>query len=141
MLGRSVRDPHGVEGGGEAPGLGLLDLVTALQPGKTTQLVRVTDSETGAQLDGYEIHHGATVAGAAAAPTLTGPAGPVGWRSGNVRASYVHGLLEHAAYRDALLGWAGIEPAATPEGLEARLSAIAAHVRAAVDWPRIRCLV
>ncbi|MDX6597287.1 MAG: adenosylcobyric acid synthase [Gaiellales bacterium] len=141
MLGRSVRDPHGVEGGGEAPGLGLLDLVTALQPGKTTQLVRVTDSETGAQLDGYEIHHGATVAGAAAAPTLTGPAGPVGWRSGNVRASYVHGLLEHAAYRDALLGWAGIEPAATPEGLDARLSAIAAHVRCAVDWPRIRSLV
>ena len=63
MLGRTVRDPHGVEGGGEAPGLGLLDLVTELQPGKTTQLVRVTDSETGAQLDGYEIHHGATAAG------------------------------------------------------------------------------
>ena len=64
MLGRAVRDPHGVEGGGEAPGLGLLDLVTELQAGKTTQLVRVTDSETGAQLDGYEIHHGATAAGA-----------------------------------------------------------------------------
>jgi adenosylcobyric acid synthase len=141
ILGRSVRDPHGVEGGGEAPGLGLLDLVTELQPGKTTRLVRVTDSETGAQLDGYEIHHGETVAGAAAAPTLTGPAGPVGWRSGNVRASYVHGLLEHAAYRDALLGWAGVEPVATPESLDARLSAIAGHVRAAVDWPRIRSLV
>ena len=136
-----MRDPHGVEGGGEAPGLGLLDLVTELQEGKTTQLVRVTDSETGAQLDGYEIHHGATAAGPTATPTLSGPAGPVGWRSGNVRASYVHGLLEHAAYRDALLGWAGIEPAATPEGLDARLSAIAAHVRAAVDWPRIRSLV
>ena len=66
MLGRSVRDPARVEGGGEAPGLGLLDLVTELQPGKTTRLVRVTDSETGTQLDGYEIHHGATVAGAAA---------------------------------------------------------------------------
>jgi adenosylcobyric acid synthase len=141
ILGRSVRDPHGVEGGGEAPGLGLLDLATELQPGKTTQLVRVTDSETGAQLDGYEIHHGATVAGAAAEPTLMGAAGPVGWRSGNVRASYVHGLLEHAAYRDALLVQAGIPPMATPEGLDARLSAIAGHVRAAVDWPRIRSLV
>jgi adenosylcobyric acid synthase len=141
ILGRSVRDPGGVEGGGEAPGLGLLDLVTELQPGKTTQLVRVTDSETGAELDGYEIHHGETVAGAAAAPTLTGPAGAVGWRSGNVRASYVHGLLEHAAYRDALLGWAGIEAVATPESLDARLSAIAGQVRAAVDWPRIRSLV
>ena len=49
MLGRSVRDPHGVEGGGEADGLGLLDLVTELQAGKTTRLVRVADGETGAQ--------------------------------------------------------------------------------------------
>lgn len=141
ILGRTVRDPHGVEGGGEAPGLGLLDLVTELQQGKTTQLVRVTDSETSAELDGYEIHHGATTAGPGATPTLNGSAGPVGWRTDNVRASYVHGLLEHAAYRDALLGWAGIEPVATPEGLDARLSAIAGHVRAAVDWPRIRSLV
>jgi adenosylcobyric acid synthase len=141
MLGRTVRDPHGVEGGGEAAGLGLLDLVTELQAGKTTRRVRVADSETGAALDGYEIHHGATVAGATATATLSGPDGPLGWRSGNVRASYVHGLLEHAGYRDAFLARAGIEPAATPEGLDARLSAIAAAVRAAVDWPRIRALV
>jgi adenosylcobyric acid synthase len=141
MLGRAVRDPHGIEGGGEAAGLGLLDLVTELQAGKTTRLVEVGDSETGAQMEGYEIHHGATAAGPAATPILNGPEGPLGWRTGNVRASYVHGLLEHAAYRDALLGWAGIEPAATPEGLDARLSAIAARVREAVDWPRIRALV
>jgi adenosylcobyric acid synthase len=141
MLGRTVRDPHGVEGGGEAAGLGLLDLVTELQAGKTTRRVRVADSETGAALDGYEIHHGATAAGATATATLSGPDGPLGWRSGNVRASYVHGLLEHAGYRDAFLARAGIEPAATPEGLDARLSAIAAAVREAVDWPRIRALV
>jgi adenosylcobyric acid synthase len=141
MLGRTVRDPHGVEGGGEAAGLGLLDLVTEMAPAKTTRLVRVTDGETGAQLDGYEIHHGATTAGAGATPTLSGPDGPLGWRAGNVRASYVHGLLEHAGYRDALLARAGIAPGATPESLDARLSAIAGHVRAAVDWPRIRALV
>jgi adenosylcobyric acid synthase len=140
MLGRTVRDPHGVEGGGEAAGLGLLDLVTELQAGKTTRRVALTDSESGGQLDGYEIHHGATTAGVSATPTLNGPDGPLGWRTGNVRASYVHGLLEHAAYRDALLAWAGIAPIATPEGLDARLSAIAARVREAVDWPRIRAL-
>ena len=66
----------GVEGGGEAHGLGLLDLVTELRAGKTTRRVRVADSETGAQLDGYEIHHGATVAGATATPTLSGPGRP-----------------------------------------------------------------
>ena len=141
MLGRTVRDPLGIEGGGEAPGLGLLDLVTELREVKTTRRVRVTDSETGAQLDGYEIHHGATTAGATATPTLSGPDGPLGWRTGNVRASYVHGLLEGAGYRDALLARAGVSSSLTPEGLDARLSAIAAQVRAAVDWPRIRALV
>jgi adenosylcobyric acid synthase len=115
--------------------------VTELQAGKTTRLVQVADSETGAQIEGYEIHHGATTAGPTATPTLNGPEGPLGWRTGNVRASYVHGLLEHAAYRDALLAWAGIAPGATPEGLDARLSAIAARVRDSVDWPRIRALV
>lgn len=141
MLGTSVRDPEGVEGGGEAEGLGLLELVTELRAGKTTRRVRVADSETGTELEGYEIHHGATVAGATAIPTLTGPDGLLGWRSGNVRASYVHGLLEHPSYRDALLVRAGIAPGPTAESLDARLSAIAARVRAAVDWPRIRALV
>ena len=85
----------------------------------------MTDSETGAQLDGYEIHHGATTAGPDRTPTLTGPDGPLGWRSGNVRASYVHGLLEHAGYRDALLGARRHPAVGTPERLDARLSAIA----------------
>jgi adenosylcobyric acid synthase len=141
MLGRSVRDPGGIESGGESNGLGLLDLVTELREGKTTRLVRVADRETGAELDGYEIHHGATAAGPAAIPVLDGPDGPLGWRSGNVRASYVHGLLEHAAYRDALLVGAGIAPGPMAESLDARLSAIASRVREAVDWPRIRALV
>ena len=141
MLGRIVRDPLGIEGGGEAPGLGLLDLATELRAGKTTRLVRVADSETGAEADGYEIHHGATAAGPSALPTLAGPDGTVGWRTGNVRASYVHGLFEHAGYRDAFLVRAGIAPGGSPESLDARLSAIAARVRAALDWPRVRALV
>jgi adenosylcobyric acid synthase len=141
ILGRTVRDPLGIEGGGEAAGLGLLDLVTELREAKTTRRVHVTDSETGAQLDGYEIHHGATTAGASAIVTLRGPDGPLGWRTGNVRASYVHGLLEGAGYRDALLARAGVSPAPAPDGLDARLDAIAAQVRAAVDWPRILALV
>ena len=141
MLGTAVRDPHGIEGGGEAAGLGLLDLVTEMAPEKTTRLVRVTDDESGAELDGYEIHHGATTAGPGATATVMGPDGPLGWRSGNVRAVYAHGLLEGASYRDALLVRAGIAPGAAPEGLDERLSAIAARVRDAVDWPRIRSLV
>jgi adenosylcobyric acid synthase len=141
IVGRSVRDPHAVEGGGEAPGLGLLDLETELQRGKTTRLVQVADAETGARMDGYEIHHGATSAGPGTTAVLNGPDGPVGWRSGNVRASYVHGLLEHAGYRDGLLARAGIAPGGSAASLDARLDAIAGHVREAVDWPRVRALV
>jgi hypothetical protein len=40
-----------------------------------------------------------------------------------------------------MLARAGIAPGATPEGLDARLSAIAARVRESVDWPRIRALI
>ena len=58
-----------------------------------------------------------------------------------MRASYVHGLLEGAGYRDALLARAGATPALAPDGLDARLGAVAAQVRAAVDWPRILALV
>jgi adenosylcobyric acid synthase len=140
MLGRTVRDPLGVEGGGEAAGLGLLDLVTELREDKTTRLVRIADGETGAQIDGYEIHHGATAAGPTATPVLAGLDGPVGWRAGNVRASYVHGLLEDAGYRDAFLVRAGIAPGTSPASLDARLSAIATQVREALDWPRVRAL-
>ena len=51
MLGRTIRDPEGVEGvpGAEAPGLGLLEASTTFQRDKVLRL-----HETGA----YEIHHG-----------------------------------------------------------------------------------
>ena len=77
MLGRTVRDPLGIEGGGEAPGLGLLDLVTELQPGKTTRLVqrdRQRDGRAARRLRDPPRRHDR--AGASATPTLTGPGRP-----------------------------------------------------------------
>ncbi|BDP40085.1 cobyric acid synthase [Deinococcus aetherius] len=136
MLGHTVGDPHGVEGGGEVPGLGLLDLSTEFASEKTTLLTTLTDAETGLRLSGYEIHHGRTVAG----PGVQELAPGLLWRSGNVRGTYLHGLLENPAYLERFLGWASLTPPRALDSLDARLDAIAARVKASLDWPLIQRL-
>jgi len=69
MLGRTIRDPDGLEGPpGETPGLGLLDLITTMSPDK--RLTRVTGRHlaTGEPISGYEIHLGRTEGPARAQP-------------------------------------------------------------------------
>lgn len=133
MLGRVIRDPHGVEGGAhQVPGLGLLDLDTTFAPDKTTTLTTFTDAETGLTVQGYEIHHGQTGAGPGVQTLVPGRL----WRQGNVRGTYLHGLLENPAYLERFLGWAGLRPPAGLDSLDARLDAIAARVGAALD-PRV----
>ncbi len=135
MLGHSVGDPEGIEGGGHAPGqsapgLGLLDLNTVMASEKTTRQTTLSDPETGASLQGYEIHHGVTEAGPDVQTLVPG----LLWRQGNVRGTYLHGLLENPAYLHAFLGWAGLEPPDPLPALDARLDAIAAAVQANLDW-------
>ncbi|MFC3833589.1 MULTISPECIES: cobyric acid synthase [Deinococcus] len=138
MLGVSIRDPHGVEGGGaEVPGLGLLDLHTDFAPDKTTVQTTFTDPETGFTLSGYEIHHGRTVTGPGALALVPG----VLWRQGNVRGTYVHGLLENPAYLERFLSWAGLPVPAGLDSLDARLDAIAARVRESLDWSVIEAML
>ncbi len=137
MLGRTLSDPHGVEGGGDAPGLGLLDLTTTFAADKTTRLSTLTDAETGLTVSGYEIHHGRTRAG----PGVHELAPALLWRAGNVRGTYLHGLLEHPAYLERFLGWAGLTPPAALNSLDARLDAIAARVRTSLDWAFVRGLL
>lgn len=69
ILGRSVLDPERVEGGGSAPGLGLLPQVTVMGRDKILTRVRghFADDFTGPwsclrnqPLEGYEIHQGQT---------------------------------------------------------------------------------
>jgi len=136
MLGHAVTDPLGVEGGGEVPGLGLLDLHTEFAEDKTTLLTTLTDAETRFRLGGYEIHHGRTVSG----PGVQELAPGLLWRSGNVRGTYPHGLLENPAYLERFLGWAGLTPPAELDSLDARLDAISARVRASLDWPLVQQL-
>ena len=134
MLGTAVSDPQGIEGdsaaGQTAPGLSLLDLKTVMERDKTTRQTTLHDPETGAELRGYEIHHGVTEAGSGVQTQVPG----LLWRQGNVRGTYLHGLLENPAYLHAFLGWAGLEAPDPIPALDARLDAIAGAVKANLDW-------
>ena len=136
MLGRELSDPTGVEGT-DATGLGLLDLATSWASEKTTRETELTDPETGIRLRGYEIHHGQTQAGAGVETLVAG----LLWRQGNVRGTYLHGILENPAYLERFLGWAGLPVPARLDSLDARLDAVAAQVKAALDWAFVRGLV
>ena len=116
MLGEALIDPHGIDG--NAPGLGLLPLVTLFEPDKTVRrrrarfgaLAGVWSALSDLELSGYEIHHGRTeehpamaAAGARALPVM--PDG-LAWRNeaGNVLGLYLHGLFEDAGAMQALFG-------------------------------------
>ncbi len=116
MLGTRVVDAAGLEGGvpGDAPGLGLLPLVTQIEAHK--QLVRTRRrldrldgpwaALSGLEVDGYEIHLGRSEALDAALPVaVRDPEGrALGWQRGNVLALYAHGLVENPAVVQALFG-------------------------------------
>jgi adenosylcobyric acid synthase len=105
ILGQALRDPHGVEGG-DIAGLGLLDVTTELARTKITCQRVAHCVEVGA-VEGYEIHHGVTVAGLHARPHLSDG---LGWRQDNVIGVYLHDLFKNTAYRQwwlSSLGWRG----------------------------------
>ncbi|MFG6415588.1 cobyric acid synthase [Roseateles sp. DC23W] len=127
MLGEALIDTHGVDG--NAPGLGLLPLVTAFEPEKllrNTQLqFGATDGPwstlAGVQADGYEIHHGRTQPHAGLPPpqvALRNAAGEaIGWQSGRTLGVYAHGLFEQPAVLQALFGQTGRPLDAVFDGL------------------------
>ncbi|HUI71044.1 MAG TPA: cobyric acid synthase [Spirochaetia bacterium] len=105
LLGRSIRDPGNLEGG-DMDCLGLLDIATTLDPNKTTRQ-RKTRWAHGGSIEGYEIHHGRTIAGPSAQPHLDDE---LGWEQKNVYGVYLHGLFENTEYRGYFLqslGWGG----------------------------------
>ena len=138
MLGRTIADPDGLEGApGEIAGLGLLDVATIMQPRKHLARVTATDIDSGARVDGYEIHLGVT----------TGPDADRGWLrrdgvavgaasgDGRVRGCYLHGLFAGDAFRAAYLARLGATGAPTQygNGVETTLDALADHLAAALD--------
>jgi adenosylcobyric acid synthase len=117
MLGEALIDPHGIDG--NAPGLGLLPLVTVFETGKTVQrttccfdigMAGAWAALAGVQVSGYEIHHGQTqqhpaMAKAGDVARVAMPGG-LAWQNGagNVLGLYLHGLFEDPATLQALFG-------------------------------------
>lgn len=155
LLGERIDDPHGVEGGGSAPGLSLLALSTTLATTKVVRRVRGTATGAGfdapelagAAFRGYEIHAGASDVRSAAFARLSFESdAPPAWdgavgNDGRTAGTYVHGLLDDDAFRHGTIAaWRrlrGLAPAsrwAHHAALrESRLDRWAAHVGAAVD--------
>ena len=115
MLGEALIDPHDIDG--NAPGLGLLPLVTAFEAHKTVRRTTASFGEltgpwaalSGVTVSGYEIHHGQTAQhpamvaqGDIARELIPGLA----WQNaaGNVLGCYLHGLFEDPALLRALFG-------------------------------------
>jgi adenosylcobyric acid synthase len=118
MLGRRIDDPQGVEGPpGRSPGLGLLPVATTLAPRKA--LRQATGAlPCGAAISGYEIHCGHSTPDAGATPfARLADGSDDGARSadGQVAGTYLHGLFDAPAACDALLAWAGLADAASPD--------------------------
>ncbi|MBR5071906.1 MAG: cobyric acid synthase [Oscillospiraceae bacterium] len=90
MLGKTISDPYGTEGGGEIAGMGLLDIDTVFASAKTRtqtegvfpQIGGIFSGLTGLRYRGYEIHMG-----------QSGDSSAV-LRNGNVYGSYIHGIFD-----------------------------------------------
>ena len=98
MLGQTISDPYGTEGGGTLRGLGLLPVETVFQTQKTR--TRVTASGCGwfegAFIEGYEIHKGQTASQSTAPFCVLSDGRAEGAVNGNIMGTYLHGLFDSA---------------------------------------------
>jgi adenosylcobyric acid synthase len=163
MLGRSVADPHGLESGGEEPGLGLLPVTTVLEPEKITRRVSACLlpgpwGEGSGEWEAYEIHMGRTVKAGDLAPLFSirrrgsepaddsdGLVSP----DGRVWGTYLHGCLDAPAVRARLLGWLRTLSLAPLQAVsadyralrEAAYDSLAGALRGSLNLPAIRALI
>ena len=143
MLGRRVADPAGIEGeAGERAGLGLLDVETVLTQNKLLLEADGVELASGAPVSGYEMHVGRTDGPGAATPMLRLGERRDGAVSTDrrVMGCHLHGIFASNAFRRAFLqrlGGAG-DPALDYQArIEATLDALAAHLEASLDVPRL----
>jgi adenosylcobyric acid synthase len=112
MLGRTVRDPHGIEGAvTEAEGLGLLDIETIMEPEKTVRNVSARSVRFDLPLEGYEIHLGRTFGQDCLRPSaiINGVEDGATSPDGKVFGTYLHGLFGADAFRGKFLESLGIQ--------------------------------
>jgi adenosylcobyric acid synthase len=111
MLGNSIDDPDGIEGvAGKSQALGLLDFDTELKAEKQLRQVSGQLNLQQAAVTGYEIHAGVSIGPALQHPfaTLNGHADGAISIDQQIIGTYLHGLFDNSAARDAILDWAGL---------------------------------
>ena len=152
MLGRAIHDPLGIEGEpGSSAGLELLEFDTTLAAEKQLRNVGGALTLEDAPVAGYEIHAGISEGSALQHPALRlehgldGAISPDGAISGDgqILATYLHGLFESRQATDALLRWAGLSDASTPDyhaRREADIDRLADAVELHLDGNRLRAL-
>lgn len=105
LLGKTLKDPYGVEHGGEMRGLGLLDADTTFERAKTRTQVTGTwlhkpelfDGYEKTEVRGYEIHMGQTVNAGGCVEAIRlkdGRCDALCSRDGLIFGSYLHGLFD-----------------------------------------------
>ena len=142
MLGRTVRDPDGIEGGvREAEGLGLLDIETVMEPEKTVRNVSARSVAFDVPLEGYEIHVGRTTGPDCARPValVDGVADGATSADGRVFGTYLHGLFGADTFRARFLERLGVEGGGLDyrAAVESALDEIAAELEACLDCDAI----
>lgn len=105
ILGKELHDPEHVEYGGDMRGLGLLDTSTVFQGGKTRTRIHGCIREEqnlysleNRQLEGYEIHMGATTNLGGAVPMIEledGRTDAYMTPDGRIWGSYLHGIFDN----------------------------------------------
>lgn len=109
MLGETVTDSVGAEGGGSISGMGLLKLRTEFSSEKTRSRTEgsfadvsgVFSDLSGAKFYGYEIHNGRTVSGET--PLLSCENTDLGAQSGSVYGCYIHGIFDSAEVSECIV--------------------------------------
>lgn len=161
MLGESISDPQGVEGGGSMAGLGCLKIKTVMKEEKRTAQVEAAGTVKGAlpfgvgAIRGYEIHmgesfyiggakplFGVTSRNGQAAVTCDGAASA----DGRIWGTYIHGLFDNDEFRTAFLRSVASAKGSAPdltgsisfrERKEEGFRKLAAHVRRHLDMDKI----
>jgi adenosylcobyric acid synthase len=138
MLGRIVRDPHGIEGAaGEAEGLGLLDVETVMEPEKRVRNVAARSLRFDTPLTGYEIHLGRTTGPDCLRPVtlIDGVEDGAASADGKVFGTYLHGLFGADRFRAKFLESLGVKSGGLDHRAEVEraLDAIAGQLERHLD--------
>jgi adenosylcobyric acid synthase len=141
MLGRTIADPHGIEGPPQkVDGLGLFDVDTVLEGDKVLVEASGVTTDGAAPFKGYEMHVGRTTG--ALRPLLRLGNGKVDGAisaDGRVAGCYIHGLLADDRQRQHWLQLIGGQASGFDyeADVDATLDLLAEHLEKHVDCDRL----